>query len=460
MKKPWAGRFKAKTSKITEHFTESISFDHRLWKYDIEGSIAHAKMLGKQGIITKKDSEKIIKGLSIIAGEIETGRFIFREDLEDIHMNIESALMKKIGEAGGKLHTARSRNDQVALDVRLYVREETEEIISLLKIFQKTLLDIAAKHLTTLMPGYTHLQRAQPVLLSHHLIAYVEMLQRDAERFRDSLKRINRLPLGSCALAGTSLPIDRDYVAKILEFDSVMQNSIDAVSDRDFVIESLSNAAILIMHLSRFAEELILWSTEEFKFIELPDAFATGSSIMPQKKNPDVAELVRGKTGRVYGNLLTLLTIMKGLPLSYNRDLQEDKLPLFDTVDTVKSCLFVLNAMMPGITFNANRMRESAGEAYSTATDVADFLVKKGAPFRKAHEITGKIVRYCIQKKKGLKDLTLKEMNFFSPLMTKDIYSYLTADDSVKNKKSSGSTSPDEVVKQIKRLRKIVGGRK
>jgi len=459
MKKPWAGRFKDRTSKITEHFTESVSFDHRLWKYDIEGSIAHAKMLGKQGIITKADSEKIIKGLETIAKEIETGRFIFREDLEDIHMNIESALMKKIGDAGGKLHTARSRNDQIALDLRLYVRIETKEILSLLKKFQETLLNAAAKHLNVLMPGYTHLQRAQPVLLSHHLIAYAEMMQRDVERFHDSLKRTNLLPLGSCALAGTSLPIDRVYVAKILGFDHVMQNSIDAVSDRDFVIEVLSNAAMLLMHLSRFAEELVLWSTEEFKFIELPDAFATGSSIMPQKKNPDVAELVRGKTGRVYGNLLTLLTIMKGLPLSYNRDLQEDKLPLFDTVDTVKSCLVVLKEMLPGITFNTKRMCETAGDAYSTATDIAEYLVKKGIPFRKAHEITGKIVLYCIQKKKYLKELTLKELNSFSPLITKDIYSYLTADNSVRNKKSLGSTSPDEVTKQIKRLRRLVNSR-
>ncbi len=456
MKKPWAGRFKEKTSKIVEHFTESISFDHRLWKYDIEGSIAHAKMLGRQGIITKEDSENIIRGLVEIAKEIETGKFRFVEGLEDIHMNIEAALIKKIGSAGGKLHTARSRNDQIALDLRLYLRAETKEILSLIKKFQKTLLDTATRYLTSLMPGYTHLQRAQPVLLSHHLLAYVEMLQRDKERLKDALRRINQLPLGSCAIAGTTLPIDRFYVAKLLGFGGISQNSIDAVSDRDFAIEFLSNTAILIMHLSRFAEELILWSTEEFKFIELPDAFTTGSSIMPQKKNPDVAELLRGKTARIYGSLLALLTLMKGLPLSYNRDLQEDKPPVFDTVDTIKSCLTVLNEMLPGIKFNTKRMHETAGDAYSTATDMAEYLVKKGLPFRKAHEITGKIVLYCIKKKNKFEEVTLKELNAFSKLITNDIYSCLSPEESVRCKKSIGGTSSDEVKKQLRRLRKII----
>ena len=456
MKKPWAGRFQEKTSKIVESFTESISFDHRLWRYDIEGSIAHAKMLGKQGIITRADSEKIIKGLEEIARGIEAGRFRFREELEDIHMNIESALINKIGDVGGKLHTARSRNDQVALDLRLYLRAEAKEILLLIKKFQKTLLDIATEHINSLMPGYTHLQRAQPVLLSHHLLAYIEMLLRDVERFQDVLKRINLLPLGSCAMAGTNLPVDRGYVAKLLNFEGISQNSIDAVSDRDFAIEFLSAAAIVIMHLSRLAEELILWSTEEFKFVELPDAFTTGSSIMPQKKNPDVAELIRGKTGRIYGNLLSLLIVMKGLPLSYNRDLQEDKIPVFDTVDTVKSCLAVLNEMFPRIRFNTERMRDTSGEAYSTATDIAEYLVKKGLPFRKSHEITGKIVLYCVRKKKKLNELTLKELNTFSTLITNDIYSYLKADESVRHKKSLGGTSPDEVKKQIRRLRGLM----
>lgn len=459
MKKPWSGRFKEKTSKIVESFTESISFDRRLWKYDIQGSIAHARMLGKQGIIKEEDAEKIIRGLEEIAKDMEGGKFAFREDLEDIHMNIEAALIEKIGDAGRKLHTARSRNDQVALDLRLYVREQLKEIKTLIKQFQKTLLNVATKHINSLMPGYTHMQRAQPVLLSHHLLAYVEMLQRDVERYNDVSRRVNRLPLGACALAGTTLPIDRAYVAKILGFDAISQNSIDAVSDRDFAVEFLSAAAILIMHLSRFAEELILWSTEEFRFVELPDAFTTGSSIMPQKKNPDVAELVRGKTGRVYGNLLSLLVMMKGLPLSYNRDLQEDKLPVFDTADIVKSCITVLNEMLPGILFHIRRMRETAGDAYSTATDLAEYLVKKGMPFRKAHEITGKIVVYCIKEKKRLEDLSLKELAAFSPLISKDIYSCLKAEESVRNKKSSGSTSLAEVTKQIRKLRKTVSSK-
>ncbi len=456
MKKLWSGRFTKKAAKIIEGFTESISFDKRLWKYDIEGSIAHAAMLGKQGIISKGDSEKIITGLKKIAEEIEKGKFRFREDLEDIHMNIEAALIQKIGEKGGKLHTARSRNDQIALDLRLYLREETKKILTLIKKFQQALLTIAAKHLTVLMPGYTHLQRAQPVLLSHHLLAYIEMLQRDKERLQDGYKRINILSLGASAVAGTSFSIDRSYVAKLLGFDDVSKNSIDTVSDRDFVIEFLSSAAILIMHLSRFAEELVLWSTEEFGYIELPEAFTTGSSAMPQKKNPDVAELIRGKTGRVYGNLLSLLTIMKGLPLAYNRDLQEDKPPLFDTVDTIKSCLAVLNEMLPDVEFKVERLHETAQEGYSTATDVAEYLVRKGLPFRKAHEVTGKVILYCVGKKKGLDELALEELKKFSPLISEDIYMFLSPDESVRGKKSTGSTSPEEVKRQIKRCKRIL----
>lgn len=321
MKKPWSGRFANKTSAIVESFSESVSFDKRLWRYDIEGSIAHARMLGRQGIIPHKDAGLIVKGLREIASDIESGRFRFREHLEDVHMNIEAALIKKIGAVGKKLHTSRSRNDQVALDMRLYLREEIKEILFLIKKFQKTLVDIAGRHLNTIMPGYTHTQRAQPVLLSHHLLAYVEMLQRDKGRFEDCMKRMNVLPLGSCALAGTTLPIDRGYVAKLLGFEEVSRNSIDAVSDRDFAIEFLSCSSIAAVHLSRLAEEVVLWSTEEFRLIEISDTFTTGSSIMPQKKNPDVAELVRGKTGRVYGHLISLLTLMKGLPLSYNRDM-------------------------------------------------------------------------------------------------------------------------------------------
>ncbi|RPI35521.1 MAG: argininosuccinate lyase [Nitrospiraceae bacterium] len=454
MKKPWSGRFTHKTSGIVEAFTESISFDKRLWKHDIRGSIAHAKMLAKQGIIPSKDANAIVKGLLEIAAEIESGKFRFRNELEDIHMNIEAELVNKIGPAGKKLHTARSRNDQVALDIRLYLREETEDILSKILQFQKTLLAIAEKHTDTVMPGYTHLQRAQPVLLAHHLLAYIEMIERDKGRFTDSLKRLNVLPLGSCALSGTSLPNDRTFIAKELGFKTVSGNSIDAVSDRDFAVEFLSCACISIMHLSRLAEELVLWSTEEFRFIEISDEFTTGSSIMPQKKNPDVAELVRGKTGRVYGNLMSLLTLMKGLPLSYNRDMQEDKLPLFDTVDTLKSCLEIMTAMLPGITFNSKKMLSTAGQGYSTATDIAEYLVRKGIPFREAHEITGKIVLNCIKKNIELHELDLKELKSFSPVISKDIFPCLDPVASVRARSSYGGTSPSQVLKQIKRYKK------
>lgn len=460
MKKLWAGRFKEKTSGIVETFTESISFDRRLWKYDIEGSIAHAKMLGRQGIIAKRDSEKIVKGLRALASEIESGKFSFREDLEDIHMNIETALTERIGEAGKKLHTARSRNDQVALDLRLYLRDEINAITAALKGLQATLLHLAEKHIDYIMPGYTHMQRAQPVLLSHYLLAYIEMFERDRERLKDSLKRVNVLPLGACALAGTSLPTDRDYVAKLLGFDRVAENSMDAVSDRDFAIEFLADAGILMMHLSRMAEELVMWSTDEFSFIEISDAFTTGSSIMPQKKNPDVAEIIRGKTGRVFGGLISLLTIMKGLPLAYNRDMQEDKLPVFDAADTVKLCLAVLEEMMPNIRFNKDRMSDTALAGYSTATDIAEYLVRKGMPFREAHEITGLIVRYCIDNGKKLNEVDIKSLQKFSGLIDSDIYKQLTAHGSVSAKISKGGTSQAEVRKQIRRLKKAVASEK
>lgn len=453
-KKPWSGRFTEKTSEIVEQFTESISFDKRLWKYDIEGSIAHAKMLAKQGIIPKKDADKIIKGLKEIYKEIQDGRFKFREELEDIHMNIETALIEKIGEVGGRLHTARSRNDQVALDTRLYLRAEVKEIISLLNNLEGVLADIAEKNLGIIMPGYTHLQRAQPVLLSHHLMAYAHMFERDRARFLDALKRINVLPLGSCALAGTTLPIDRHYVAELLGFESISENSIDSVSDRDFAIEFLACASILMMHISRMAEELVLWSSEEFSFIELPDAFTTGSSIMPQKKNPDVAELMRGKTGRIYGNLLSLLTMMKGLPLAYNRDMQEDKEPLFDAVDTLKLILNALIQMLPSIRFNAERMSDTSATAFSTATDIAEYLVRKGIPFRIAHEVTGRIVRYCIDNGKGLLELNVSEYKSFSNVIDEDIYKFISVSESVNAKKSFGGTSPEAVKEQIKRFRK------
>ncbi|HET6514835.1 MAG TPA: argininosuccinate lyase [Thermodesulfovibrionales bacterium] len=456
MKKPWSGRFKERTAGIVESFTQSISFDSRLWKYDIEGSIAHAAMLGRQGIIPKGDSRRIIRGLKEIEDEIASGTFRFRQDLEDIHMNIETALIRKIGDVGKKLHTARSRNDQVALDIRLYLRDEIGLIGAAVKDLQKRLTEAAERHIDVIMPGYTHLQRAQPVLLSHHLLAYVEMLNRDRERLSETFRRVNVLPLGAAALAGTSLPIDREYVAKLLGFEGVMENSMDAVSDRDFALEFLADASILIMHLSRLSEELVLWSTAEFSFVELPDAFTTGSSIMPQKKNPDVAELIRGKTGRIYGSLISLLTTMKGLPLSYNRDMQEDKIPVFDAVDTVKASLSVLAEMVPRIRFNRERMAGTASDAYATATDVAEYLVRKGMPFREAHEVTGRIVLHCIEKGKRLADLDRGELKSFSPLIEEDIYPYLTAEGSIASRGSRGGTSVTEVRKQITRIKRLL----
>lgn len=455
MKKPWGGRFKGKTAGVVESFTESVSFDRRLWRYDIEGSVAHARMLARQGIISAAESAKIINGLAAISREMEAGRFRLSPGLEDIHMNIEAALIRKIGPVGGKLHTARSRNDQVALDMRLYLRAETNETLSLVKGLQRALVAAAEKHIDFIMPGYTHLQRAQPVLLAHHLLAYAWMLERDRERLADALKRINILPLGSCALAGTSLPIDRKYVAGLLGFSAVSDNSMDAVSDRDFAAEFMAAAGILMAHLSRLSEELILWCTGEFSFIELPDAFTTGSSIMPQKKNPDVPELVRGKTGRVYGNLLAMLTILKGLPLAYNRDMQEDKPPLFDTVDTVKACLGVLIEMFPHMRFNRERMLEAASGGYSTATDVAEYLVGKGLPFRNAHEVTGRLVRYCIQKGKALHELSLADFRKFSRLFQSDVLLRLSPEASVRAKVSEGGASLGEVKRQIRRLKRL-----
>ncbi|MBI5641383.1 MAG: argininosuccinate lyase [Nitrospirae bacterium] len=456
VKKPWSGRFRQRTSESVEAFTESISYDKRLWKHDINGSIAHAKMLAKQGIIPARDAESIIKGLKEIATEIKSGKFRFSSQLEDIHMNIEAALAKKTGPAGKRLHTARSRNDQVALDLRLYLKEVMGELISLIIKLQKTLLLLAEEHISTMMPGYTHLQRAQPVLLSHHILAYVTMLQRDRNRFEDCMKRTDVLPLGSCAISGTTLPTDRQFLAKELEFREISGNSIDAVSDRDFAIEFLGCSSIAMMHLSRFAEEIVLWSTEEFGFVELSDTFTTGSSIMPQKKNPDVAELIRGKTGRIFGNLIALLTVMKGLPLSYNRDLQEDKLPVFDTADTLRACLSVLNEMLSEMRFDVKRMRSTAGEGYSTATDIAEYLVKKNIPFREAHEITGKIVLYCIAGEKSLDSLSLSEFRSFSPVISKDIFTLLDPAVSIKSRSSFGGTSPSEVRRQIKLFKKIL----
>lgn len=453
MKKPWSGRFKEKTEKAVEDFTSSVSFDKRLWKYDIEGSIAHAKMLKKQKIISPKDTGLIVRSLNKIKQRIEKGQFKFSNTLEDVHMNIEYALIKELGNRGGKLHTARSRNDQIALDLRLFLREEIKEIIGMVKNFQDVLVNLAEKHINTAMPGYTHLQKAQPVLLSHHFLAYFEMFERDGERLEDCLKRVNVLPLGSAALAGTALPIDRHYVARLLKFSAVSENSIDAVSDRDFVIEFLSASSILMVHLSRLAEELVLWSSEEFGFVELPEAYSTGSSIMPQKKNPDVPELIRGKTGRVFGNLFSLLVVLKGLALAYNRDLQEDKEPLFDTVDTVKACLSVLAGMMSKIRFNKKIMGKAAGSGFLTATDIAEYLARKGLPFRTAHKITGKIVRYCLDKKKTLTDLTLQEFKKFSGLIGKDIFSRIQTEVSINRKNSYGGTARKRVLARIRDIK-------
>ncbi len=454
MKKPWAGRFRMNTAKVVEEFTSSISFDKRLWRYDIEGSIAHASMLGKQGIIKKAEAALIKKGLADIKAEIETGRFVFRQDLEDIHMNIEAALIQRVGPVGGKLHTARSRNDQVSLDLRLYLRDEIRAIMSLIKSLQSSTVKAAEKNIDIIMPGYTHLQRAQPILLSHHLLCYWEMLNRDSERFNECLKRVDVMPLGSGALAGTPFPIDRDYVARLLRFSSVSDNSVDSVSDRDFVIEFISACSILMMHMSRLSEEIILWATSEFGFIELPDDFSTGSSIMPQKKNPDVAELVRGKTGRVFGHLFGTLTMMKGLPLSYNRDLQEDKEAVFDSVDTVKACLGVFNAMLPGIRFNPVSMQKAAEGGFITATDLADYLCSKGIPFRNAHEITGRVVRYCIDKGKSLEGLTLKELMGFSEMIGEDVFKYLSLEASITRRTSYAGTARKMVIERIKAIKR------
>jgi argininosuccinate lyase len=453
MKKLWAGRFQEDTAGVVEEFTSSLPFDVRLWRYDIEGSIAHVKMLGKQKILTQKDVKAIIKGLNEIKGEIESGKFRFKSELEDVHMNIEAALIKKAGPAGGKLHAARSRNDQVALDTRLFLRDEIKEIIKLVRSLQKSIVSVAGKHIETVMPGYTHLQKAQPVLLSHHLLAYYDMLERDRERLEDSMKRVNVLPLGSAALAGTTLPVDRQYVAKLLKFPKISENSMDAVSDRDFVIEFISASSMIMVHLSRFAEEIVLWSSDEFGFVELPDAFSTGSSIMPQKKNPDVLELIRGKSGRVFGDLMAILTVMKGLPLAYNRDMQEDKEPLFDTVDTVKSCLNVLVNMLPKLKFNKKRMEKGTEGGYLNATDVAEYLVKKGMPFRESHGVTGRIVRYCADNGKRIDELELTELRRFSSLIRKDVFDYITVRASIAAKRSAGGTSGINVRARIKKIK-------
>jgi argininosuccinate lyase len=447
--KLWAGRFTQPTDAFVEEFTASINFDQRLYRYDILGSVTHARMLARQEIIADNEAETIIQGLNEILTEIEAGEFVFSIAREDIHMNIEARLIEKVGSVGGKLHTARSRNDQVALDVRLYLRDEVDAIAKALEQLQSALLDQAEGNLDVIMPGYTHLQTAQPVLFAHHMLAYVEMLARDTGRLHDLRSRLNLMPLGAGALAGTTFPIDREWVAEQLGFAGVTRNSLDSVSDRDFALEFCSFASIMMMHLSRLSEELILWSSADFAFIDLSDGFCTGSSIMPQKKNPDVPELVRGKTGRVYGNQVSLLTLMKSLPLAYNKDMQEDKEPLFDTIDTVRGSLKVFAEMIAEMTIKPEQMRIAAGRGFSTATDIADYLVRKGLPFRNAHEVVGKTVRYCIENSKDIPELTLEEFKQFSADIDADIFDCVTLEASVNARKATGGTAREAVEKEI-----------
>ncbi|HSE88549.1 MAG TPA: argininosuccinate lyase [Candidatus Binatia bacterium] len=452
-RKLWGGRLGVGTAASVEAFTASIDVDVRLYRHDITGSIAHAKMLARQRIIPARDARKIVRGLKIIEQEIASGKFVFSTADEDIHMNIERRLSEKIGAAGRKLHTARSRNDQVALDTRLFLREEVALINEDLKLLQQALTDAAKRNLDVIMPGYTHLQHAQPVRFAHHLLAYYEMFERDRERLSSCFERLNVLPLGAGALAGTSFPIDRHYVAKLLNFPRVSKNSIDTVSDRDFILEFVSTAAILFVHLSRLAEELVLWSSQEFGFVELPDRYCTGSSMMPQKKNPDVPELVRGKAGRVFGHLQALLTIMKGLPLSYNRDLQEDKVPLFDTVDTVKTSVRIMAEVMHGLKVRKDRMLTAAQDGFMNATDLADYLVERGTPFRDAHAISGKIVRHCVAKGCRIEELSLKELKGFSKKIDEDVYDFLSTESVVNRRRVFGGTARSNVKRRLKELR-------
>jgi len=449
------GRFHKGADKLVIKYTSSLPFDWRLYRYDIAGSIAHAKMLAKQGIISEGDAEVISQGLVSIREEIEQGKFEFKPELEDIHMNIEARLIEKVGEVGGKLHTARSRNDQVALDLRLLAKEAISETASKIREFQQALISLAEVNKGMVMPGYTHLQPAQLVLLAHHLLAYFEMLQRDVERFSDCLKRTDVMPLGSGAVAGVAYDVDREFLARELGFSQISQNSIDAVSDRDFVVEYEATASLCMMHLSRLAEEIILWSSVEFDFIELDEAYATGSSIMPQKKNPDVAELARGKTGRVYGRLVALLTTMKALPLSYNRDLQEDKEGFFDTIDTLLSTLEVFTGMIKTLKVKTENAEQAVNRGYMLATDLADYLVKKGESFRTAHDIVGRLVSHAAEEDKSFSELSLAEYKSFSPLFGKDVYS-VTVKSSLAARDVIGGTAPKQVEKALAAAKKII----
>lgn len=453
----WAGRFKKEENKEVNDFNSSISFDSRMYEHDILGSIAHATMLGNKNIISKSDSELICKTLSEILADIKDGSLEFDYNAEDIHMFVEAELTKRIGEVGKRLHTSRSRNDQVALDIRLYLRDEIKEIKALALNLIKVILDLADKNKETIMPGYTHLQRAQPITFANHLLAYATMLKRDIERYDDCYKRMNVNPLGSCALAGTTYDIDREMVAKKLEMSGVTPNTLDGVSDRDFCVELASAIAIMQMHLSRFSEEIIMWSSWEFKFIELDDAFSTGSSIMPQKKNPDIAELVRGKTGRVYGNLITLLTMLKGLPLAYNKDMQEDKQAIFDSVDTIKDCLKIFTPMLETVTVIKKNMRNAAAKGFINATDLADYLVRKGMAFRDAYKISGTLVGVCIDNNTTLEELPLDEYKKLSNLFDNDLYDAINLERCTFQRNSQGASSVESTTKQINDLKKELG---
>lgn len=454
--KPWAGRFNEPTDAFVEAFTASVDFDKRLYRHDIAGSIAHATMLAEQEVITLAERDLIINGLKQIEQQIEAGEFQWSVALEDVHMNIEAALTRQIGDSGKKLHTGRSRNDQVATDVRLYLRQEIDTLSQQLRRLQHALLQLAEQEADTILPGFTHLQTAQPITFGHHLMAWFEMLQRDYERLQDCRKRTNIMPLGAAALAGTTFPIDRHLTAELLGFDAPAANSLDAVSDRDFVIEFSSAAAVIMMHLSRCSEELVIWSSAQFGFVELSDAFCTGSSIMPQKKNPDVPELIRGKTGRIYGHLFSLLTLMKSQPLAYNKDNQEDKEPLFDTVDNLKGCLKIFADMIPAISPRRERMRAAALQGYATATDLADYLVRKGVAFRDAHEIVGKSVAFGIEQGKDLSELSLQQLQVFSTEIGEDIFDVLTLEGSVAARNHMGGTAPEQVRKAIAAARQRI----
>lgn len=449
MAKLWGGRFQKETDRLVDDFHSSISFDSRLYKYDITGSIAHAKMLAYVGIISLPESQIIVDGLQGILEDIEAGRVEFTVAAEDIHMNVEQLLIERIGTVGKKLHTARSRNDQVALDVRMYLREEIDAILHIMIDLNSSLLDLAEKHLDTVMPGYTHLQRAQPITLAHHLLAYCQMFVRDMDRLRDCRRRVNVMPLGAGALAGTTFPLDREFVARELGFDEITQNSLDAVSDRDFAVEFAAAAALIMVHLSRFCEEIILWSSAEFSFVELDDAYSTGSSMMPQKKNPDVAELIRGKSGRVFGDLTALLSMLKGLPLAYNKDMQEDKEALFDAVDTVKKCLLIFRPLVDTMKVKKDNMSRSSSGGFTNATDLADYLVQRDVPFREAHEIVGQAVAYCLEKEKSLDELSMEELRIFSTNIDEDVYKTISIDQCVAARDVPGGPAPQAVQQAI-----------